>query len=66
MTGKRFALALTLLMAALSGAALAQVSPERLLRAADEPRNWLTYSGSYLSQRYTQLREVTSSNVTDL
>jgi alcohol dehydrogenase (cytochrome c) len=66
MTGKRFALALTLLMAAISGAVLAQVSPERLLRAADEPRNWLTYSGSYLSQRYTQLGEVTPSNVTDL
>jgi len=66
MTGKRSALALTLLIASLAGAVLAQVSPERLLRAADEPRNWLTYSGSYSSQRYTQLGEVTPSNVTDL
>src|SRR5204863_633194 len=66
MTGKRFALVLTLLMSAISGVVLAQVSPERLLRAVDEPRNWLTYSGSYLSQRYTQLAAVTPSNVTDL
>ena len=26
----------------------AQVSFERLLRASDEPQNWLTYSGNYL------------------
>ena len=25
----------------------AQVTSERLLRAADEPQNWLTYSGRY-------------------
>jgi alcohol dehydrogenase (cytochrome c) len=47
-------------------ALLAQISPERLLRAADEPRNWLTYSGTYFSQRHTPLREVTPSNVKDL
>ena len=32
----------------------AQVTPERLVRAADEPQNWLTYSGGYASQRYTR------------
>ena len=67
MTRRRFAALLPLcLAAALPCALLAQVSSERLLRAADEPRNWLTYSGSYMSQRYTQLREVTPSNVKDL
>jgi len=67
MTRRRFAALLPIcLAAALPCALLAQVSSDRLLRAADEPRNWLTYSGSYMSQRYTQLREVTPSNVKDL
>src|SRR5436190_2815954 len=67
MTRRRFAALLSCcLAAALPCALLAQVSSDRLLRAADEPRNWLTYSGSYMSQRHTQLREVTPSNVKDL
>ncbi len=44
----------------------AQVSFDRLLRAADEPQNWLTYSGSYLSQRYSRLGQIDSSNVKNL
>src|SRR5882672_8927985 len=44
----------------------AQVSYERLLRAADEPQNWLTYSGTYASQRYSLLRQVTPANVKTL
>src|SRR5947207_2346592 len=44
----------------------AQVSNERLLRAADEPQNWMTYSGSYFSQRYSTLRQVTPTNVKTL
>ena len=32
-----------------------QVSFERLLRTANEPQNWLTYSGGYESQRYSRL-----------
>ena len=40
-----------------------QVSYERLLRAADEPQNWLTYSGTYASQRYSLLRQITPANV---
>ena len=27
---------------------------DRLLRAADEPQNWLTYSGGYSSQRHSR------------
>jgi alcohol dehydrogenase (cytochrome c) len=41
----------------------AQVISDRLLRADQEPRNWLTYSGTYKSQRYSTLTEVTKSNV---
>ena len=37
----------------------AQVSYERLLSAGSEPHNWLTYSGSYQSQRHSALTQVT-------
>jgi alcohol dehydrogenase (cytochrome c) len=64
---KRGALLLFLLSAALLPILAAQqVSYERLLRAADEPQNWLTYSGSYASQRYSQLRQITPNNVKNL
>ena len=45
---------------------MAQVSNQRLLRAADEPQNWMTYSGTYASQRYSTLRQITSGNVKTL
>ena len=55
---------------ALSGTALAaasaQVPFERLRGAADEPRNWLTYSGGYFSQRYSELDQIAPDNVGDL
>ena len=44
----------------------AQITPERLARAADEPHNWLTYSGGYFSQRYSLLRQIDPSNVKNL
>jgi alcohol dehydrogenase (cytochrome c) len=44
----------------------AQVTFDRLLRAADEPQNWLTYSGGYASQRFTTLRQIDLSNVKNL
>jgi alcohol dehydrogenase (cytochrome c) len=44
----------------------AQVSSDRLLHALDEPQNWLTYSGSYMSQRYSALRQLDASNVKNL
>ena len=44
------------LLAALT-ALLGQITPDRLVRAADEPRNWLTYSGTYSGQRYSTLDE---------
>ena len=44
----------------------AQVSFERLRDAATEPHNWLTYSGSYFSQRYSELDQITPDNVDDL
>ncbi len=44
----------------------AQVSFERLLRAAQEPHNWLTYSGTLFSHRYTALMQMTPANVKNL
>jgi len=39
----------------------AQVTSERLLHANDEPQNWLTYSGSYASQRYSALQQISAT-----
>jgi alcohol dehydrogenase (cytochrome c) len=49
-----------------SYAAAQPVTPERIVRAAEEPANWLTYSGGYSSQRHTSLREITRANVRNL
>jgi glucose dehydrogenase len=44
----------------------AQVTFERILRAAQEPQNWLTYSGTLSSHRYTALTQITPANVKNL
>ena len=44
----------------------AQVPYDRILNAADEPQNWLTYNGSYMSQRYSLLDQIKQDNVGDL
>jgi alcohol dehydrogenase (cytochrome c) len=44
----------------------AQVTPDRLLHADREPQNWLTYSGSYASLRYSLLDRITPANVRSL
>ena len=64
-TMRRIGLAL-LLGALAPGAASAQVPFERLRDAAQAPADWLTYSGTYFSQRYSDLDEVTPANVEDL
>jgi alcohol dehydrogenase (cytochrome c) len=46
--------------------AQAQVSYERLLGAARTPADWLTYSGTYSSQRYSPLDQITPGNVKTL
>src|SRR5215471_6343484 len=45
---------------------VAQVSYERMTNAAAEPQNWLTYSGTYMSQRYSRLDQITPANVANL
>jgi alcohol dehydrogenase (cytochrome c) len=57
----------TLLMLLLTSASLgAQVSYERLLHADSEPRNWLTYGGTFRSERYSALKQITVDNVRNL
>src|ERR1700680_3431429 len=56
--------ALTFMLAACS--LPAQVSFDRILRANQEPQNWLTYSGSTFSQRHSALSQITPENVKNL
>jgi alcohol dehydrogenase (cytochrome c) len=42
------------------------VSSSRLENAAAEPQNWLMYSGSYSSWRYSPLDDIRAENVTEL
>jgi alcohol dehydrogenase (cytochrome c) len=59
--------AVALILGLLAGqVAGAQVTADRLLRAADEPHNWLTYSGGYASQRHSLLRQIEPGNVANL
>ena len=44
----------------------AQVSNERLFRAAAEPQNWMMYSGTYACQRYSTLAQIHGGNVKGL
>jgi alcohol dehydrogenase (cytochrome c) len=42
------------------------VSYERLLKADQEPGNWLMYSGSYSGWRFSKLNQITTQNVKNL
>ena len=42
------------------------VTPARLLKAADEPSQWLTYSGDYAGRRYSALSQIATTNVRQL
>src|SRR3954466_5453216 len=60
---------IALLVALVAAASLqldAQVSSDRILKAAAEPQNWLTYNGTYSSQRYSTLARITPDNVAKL
>ena len=65
-TTRRVALAATILIGLGAAGVSAQVPSERLEAAAEAPADWLTYSGTYFSQRYSELDQVTPANVDDL
>ena len=45
---------------------IGQVPYERILNAHEEPQNWLTYNGGYLSQRHSLLDQIGKENVENL
>lgn len=47
-------------------AAVTAVPFERILSAAKEPQNWLTYSGNLNSQRHSALTQINPTNARDL
>ena len=55
-----------LLAASAFAAAGPGVTYDRLVKAADEPQNWLHYSGTYDSQRHSRLDQINSTNVDQL
>jgi alcohol dehydrogenase (cytochrome c) len=54
------------LLISIAGSLSAQVSFDRILNADKEPQNWLTYSGSMMSQRHSLLTQITPQNVKNL
>jgi alcohol dehydrogenase (cytochrome c) len=66
---RRKALAWVVLAAALCSYRLqaqTAVTYDRLLNAAKEPQNWLTYGGNYFSHRHSPLTQITPANVKNL
>ena len=68
MSGKRrfFASCFVSLICLLSYRVHGQVTSQRLAGSANEPQNWLTYSGNYSSTRYSPLTQITPANVKQL
>src|SRR3954467_6376331 len=66
MTRRTTACLALLLAATASWQVHAQVSADRLVNAAKEARNWLTYSGGYFSQRFSNLTQITPANAKNL
>ena len=53
-------------IAFLANMAAGQLPDDRLLKAEGEPQNWLTYSGSYRSWRYSSLNQIDRANAQTL
>ncbi len=45
---------------------LGQVTSDRILATAQEPQNWLTYSGNYAGHRFSPLNQINDQNVQNL
>jgi len=61
---KHCALALIVVIAA--PGSYGQVTFERLVNAAKEPQNWLTYSGDYAGRRFSPLDQINTANARSL
>jgi alcohol dehydrogenase (cytochrome c) len=54
------------LLVAAASSLWGQVTFNRILNANKEPQNWLTYSGTLLSQRHSLLTQITPANAKNL
>ncbi len=50
--------AFVLIVAITAAGSYGQVTFERLVNAAKEPQNWLTYSGDYAGRRFSPLDQI--------
>ncbi len=67
MSARLFAISLAIATTILvCGQGFAQVPYQRLVRAANAPQDWLTYSGNYSAQRYSPLTGINRQNVAQL
>lgn len=57
---------LSIVVALCTPALWGQVSFDRIIRANQEPQNWLTYSGTMASHRHSALTQITPENVKNL
>lgn len=62
----RSLIAFALLSGGLAARAGEPVTYERLLKADDEPGNWLMYSGNYRGYRHSKLDQINTTNVSRL
>jgi alcohol dehydrogenase (cytochrome c) len=66
-TARRMGSGLVLLGVLASASLWAQnVSYEDILHSANHPENWLTYGGGYASQRFSELKQISTENVSHL
>jgi alcohol dehydrogenase (cytochrome c) len=65
-TSRTLALAVMLVATSSLGAQGLPVTAERLLKADQEPGNWLMYSGTYNGWRFSKLNQITAQNVKNL
>src|ERR1700733_1808172 len=53
-------------LVAVSLAAQAQVTPDNLTKAQQDPNSWISYGKNYFGWRYSPLAQITTSNVDKL
>jgi len=66
MTARYLGSVLAVGLGAALGTAQAQVTFERIVNAAREPQNWLSYSATPDNQRYSRLDSIDTGNVANL
>jgi alcohol dehydrogenase (cytochrome c) len=60
------AFVVVILVGSFSGIARGQVTDEQIVHADRQPQDWLTYSGDYSGRRYSELKQINTTNVAGL